>query len=149
MKLDAARRHTSPLAPANLSSSVPQKDSNMATKIDWRTSDANRKPKYELEVELIEDLDLSDNEVPAPLVAKTSTIFEFTRQEEQDFASLLFPVHSVPKFPSEWKGKGFQFQESPGLTYGLIQIKVISCNEGRSMWAFGINTSLVTKVSNL
>ncbi|KAJ3259079.1 hypothetical protein HK103_002966 [Boothiomyces macroporosus] len=100
------------------------------------------------DVEIIDDLDLSDTEIT--LQARTSAshpiiLSKFTLIEEKELSNILFPKSPKPGFSPEWKGKGFNFQTIPELQYGLIQSKGGPCGLLASCQAVIIKHLLIMK----
>jgi hypothetical protein len=91
--------------------------------------EAKSKCYHTTDIEIIEDLDLSDCEDIAfksshqSLMDSQSTK-EITSHQDQELENILFPT-GIKDFSSEWKGKGFSFQLIRDVGYGLIQTKVI------------------------
>lgn len=101
------------------------------------------RPKQELpfskqnhndDIEIIEDLDLSDTEhIDQSRVKSSAADFnaphlnDFNLQDDQELSKLIFPSSGPKEFSPEWKGKGFQFQTIHEIAYGLIQIKGGPC----------------------
>jgi hypothetical protein len=96
----------------------------MATKVDSRFMQQSSR-----------ELNLSDCDGPIPQKVAVTTINDFHSSEDTHLASLLF-ANTNSRFPEEWKGKGFQYQEAPGVTYGLVQLKVFIFNnrEARAVY---------------
>ncbi|KAJ3320271.1 hypothetical protein HDV06_005415 [Boothiomyces sp. JEL0866] len=112
---------------------VPQSQPNkfnakdLLTKQPYKTE--IKKPVLQ-DVEIIDDLDLSDTEIT--LQARTSVshsvvLTKFSLITEKSLVNILFPKSPKPGFSPEWKGKGFHFQSVPELQYGLIQSKGGPC----------------------
>ena len=121
---------------------MPQQISNSAASTrlpppsSFRKSNAGSERRGSIveDIEVIEDLDLSDSEdfeqsvASVSLGGRSASISEeqsiqFTSRHDQEILGVLF-ASGIKEFSAEWRGKGFVFQNNKDLTYGLIQAKV-------------------------
>ena len=118
---------------------MPQQISNSAASTrlpppsSFRKSNAGSERRGSIveDIEVIEDLDLSDSEDFEQSVASVSLSasiseeqsIQFTSRHDQEILGVLF-ASGIKEFSAEWTGKGFVFQNNKDLTYGLIQTKV-------------------------
>jgi hypothetical protein len=78
------------------------------------------------DLEITEDLDLSDNELQQFSKHATLKLKQFDPILTEEIIDLLFPKGTMRKFQSSWLGKGFNFHIGH-TSYGLIQTQGGPC----------------------
>jgi hypothetical protein len=110
-----------------------KQDGSFNTVIPRQIPNETRRPVSEKDIEIVEDLDISDDEefIPTSRVQPLSRTasqsqLQWSPSDEQNVIKILFPA-GIKDFSPEWKGKGFHFQQKEDLSYGLVQSKGGPC----------------------